>query len=225
LEQEIFSLAMTLNPRSIRASVCIGIVLATVPLASAEWKEKVLYSFRGIPDGATPAGEVVFDQAGNLYGATTNGGSTACHSVARCGTVIQLAPPLKQGGRWTETVLYVFKGNTSNDGATPAGGVLLDSAGNLYGTTAYGGTGNCAVLGGLMGCGTIFKLSPPKQKGGAWAETVLTAFKAGRMETFPLATSCLLLRGTCMGRHCSAVAKGPLVTRSTDFVERQRRRR
>ncbi|MGA8735846.1 MAG: choice-of-anchor tandem repeat GloVer-containing protein [Terriglobales bacterium] len=169
----------------IRLALSFLVVLAFASVASASWKEKVLYSFQGIPDGATPAGGVVFDQAGNLYTATTNGGSSTCHSVAQCGTVVQLAPPLKQGGRWTETVLYVFKGNTSNDGATPAGGVLLDSAGNLYGTTAYGGTGNCTVLGGLMGCGTVFKLSPPNHKGGAWTETVLYSFQGGKDGDFP----------------------------------------
>lgn len=135
----------------IRLSLSFVVVRAFASVASASWKEKVLYSFQGIPDGATPAGGVVFDQTGNLYGATTNGGSSTCHSVAQCGTVLQLAPPLKQGGRWRETVLYVFKGNTSNDGATPAGGVVIDfqggkdgrdpsgpiafdASGNIYGT-------------------------------------------------------------------------------------------
>ncbi len=169
----------------IRLSLAFVVVLALASVASASWKEKVLYSFRGVPDGATPAGGVVFDPAGSLYGATTNGGSSTCHSVAQCGTVFQLAPPLKQGGRWRETVLYVFKGNTSNDGATPVGGVVIDSTGNLYGTTAYGGTGNCRVLGGLMGCGTVYKLSPPKQKGGPWTETVLYSFQGGNDGDFP----------------------------------------
>ena len=92
-------------------------------------------------------GAVVFDEAGNLYGATQDGGSSSCHSVAQCGTVYQLAPPAKKGDPWTETVLHVFKGNASNDGASPMGGLVIDSAGNLYGTTAYGGTGNCVLLG------------------------------------------------------------------------------
>jgi hypothetical protein len=161
------------------------VILSLASAASAEWKEKVLYSFQGLPDGSLPVGAVVFDKAGNLYGATTEGGSSSCRSVAQCGTVYQLAPPVKQGDPWTETVLHVFKGNTSNDGASPVGGLVIDSAGNLYGTTGYGGTGNCTVLGTLMGCGTVFKMSPPKQKGGKWTETVLYSFPTPKQGFLP----------------------------------------
>jgi uncharacterized repeat protein (TIGR03803 family) len=168
-----------------RLLALFAITLALASAASAEWKERVLYSFLGLPDGSLPVGAVVFDKAGNLYGATTEGGSSSCRSVAQCGTVYQLAPPAKQGNPWTETVLYVFKGNTSNDGASPAGGLVMDSAGNLYGTTAYGGTGNCTVLGTLMGCGTVFELSPPQQKGGPWTETVLYSFPTPKQGFLP----------------------------------------
>ena len=58
--------------------VWLGIVLATVSTASAEWNEKVLYSFQSVPDGATPVGAVVFDKQGNLYGTTRDGGSSSC---------------------------------------------------------------------------------------------------------------------------------------------------
>jgi hypothetical protein len=152
------------------------VILSLASAASAEWKEKVLYSFQGLPDGSVPVGAVVFDKAGNLYGTTQDGGSSSCPSVVQCGTVYQLAPPAKQGGPWTETVLYIFKGNTSKDGASPYGGLVIDAAGNLYGTTGFGGTGNCTVLGSKLGCGTVFELSPPKQKGGKWTETVLYSF-------------------------------------------------
>ena len=146
------------------------VILALSVSASAEWKEKVLYSFQGGPnDGWLPVGGIVFDKQGNLYGVTQNGGE-----------VYQLAPPAKQGGAWTETVLYVFQGNTSGDGATPFGGLVIDSAGNLYGTTGYGGTGNCILLGTLVGCGTVFELSPPAKQGGAWTETILYSFKGGK---------------------------------------------
>jgi hypothetical protein len=166
----------------------VSLLLALAALAStasAEWKEKVLYSFQGLPDGSLPVGAVVFDKAGNLYGATTEGGSSSCISVAQCGTVYQLAPPAQQGDPWTETVLYVFKGNASKDGASPAGGLVIDSAGNLYGTTAYGGTGNCVLLGTLMGCGTVFKMLPPKQKGGKWTERVLYSFPTAKQGYLP----------------------------------------
>jgi len=161
------------------------LICALSPHASASWKERVLYSFQGVPDGSLPVGGIVFDSAGNLYGATTEGGSSSCISVAQCGTVYQLAPPARQGGPWTETVLYVFKGNASQDGASPAGGLVMDSAGNLYGTTAYGGTGNCVLLGTLMGCGTVFEISPPKQKGGKWTETVLYSFPTAKQGYLP----------------------------------------
>jgi uncharacterized repeat protein (TIGR03803 family) len=148
--------------------------------ASAEWKEKVLYSFQGGTDGATPAGGVVFDSQGNLYGATSGGGSGSCAGFFQCGTVYQLSPPAQKGGPWTETVLHNFQGNKSGDGTSPGGGLVIDNAGNLYGTTGYGGTGGCVLLGSKEGCGTVYELSPPKVKGGAWTERVLYSFKGGK---------------------------------------------
>lgn len=161
------------------------LALALVQGASAEWKEKVLYSFQGIPDGAYPAGDVVFDQAGNLYGATTYGGANDCPGITQCGTVFQLKPPVQKGRAWSEQVLYIFKGVNSNDGDAPVGGVIFDQAGNLYGTTAYGGTGKCQLFGGRVGCGTVYELMPPKQKGGAWKEKVLHSFQGGKDGYFP----------------------------------------
>jgi hypothetical protein len=159
---------------TIRPLLLVTLILLFASSASAEWKEKVLYSFQGGTDGSTPAGGVVFDTQGNLYGVTSDGGG-----------VYQLAPPTKQGGAWTETALYVFQGNTKGDGATPEGGLVIDSAGNLYGTTAYGGTGNCVLLGIWVGCGTVYELTPPKQKGGAWTETVLYSFPTAKQGYFP----------------------------------------
>jgi hypothetical protein len=154
-------------------------ILALAVNASAEWKEKVLYSFQGGTDGAIPAGAVVFDKAGNLYGATGDGGASTCDGPGQCGTVYQLAPPATKGGAWTETVLYIFKGHAQNDGATPEGGLVIDQAGNLYGTTGYGGSGSCTLLGGAVGCGTVYELSPPAKQGDPWTETVLYSFQGG----------------------------------------------
>jgi hypothetical protein len=159
-------------------SFFVAVFALTVP-ASAEWKEKVLYSFQGSPDGSFPGGGLVFDKAGNLYGVTLEGGSGSC-PPAQCGIVYQLSPPAQKGGPWMETVLYVFKGQHYGDGSSPAGTLLIDSSGNLYGGTGYGGTGKCMIFGGVVGCGTVYELSPPKKQGEAWTETVLYSFKGGK---------------------------------------------
>jgi uncharacterized repeat protein (TIGR03803 family) len=166
-----------------RLASCVFSLAVVVLLssgASAEWKEKVLYSFQGGSDGSLPAGGVVYGSDGNLYGVTTDGG-TACPAPG-CGTIFQLAPPATKGGAWTETVLHVFDGN---DGSRPAGSVILDAKGNLYGTTAYGGTGTCLLLGGNVGCGLIYELSPPAQKGGQWSYSILYSFLGGKDGQYP----------------------------------------
>jgi hypothetical protein len=113
--------------------ISLLLALAALSTASAEWKEKVLYSFQGGSDGSTPAGGVIFDTAGNLYGTTQQGGGSDCNPISYCGTVFQLKPPTKQGDPWKETILHVFAGvtGTGHDGATPAGGLVIDAAGNL----------------------------------------------------------------------------------------------
>ena len=164
-----------------RSLALLAFLVALASAASAEWKEKVLYSFQGgSSDGSTPAGGVVFDSLGNLYGATSGGGSGSCAGFFQCGMVYQLSPPAQKGGPWTETVLHNFQGNKSGDGTSPGGGLVIDKAGNLYGTTGYGGTGGCVLLGSKEGCGTVYELSPPKVKGGAWTEKVLYSFKGGK---------------------------------------------
>ena len=100
------------------------------------WTEIELYSFTGAPDGSEPGlGAIVFDQAGNLYGATVNGG-------ANNGGVVYKLAHSQQG--WTESVLYSL--SDLHTGMNPYGGVIFDNAGNLYGTTiTAGGNGNGAV--------------------------------------------------------------------------------
>jgi uncharacterized repeat protein (TIGR03803 family) len=161
--------------------ICLPVLVVILMLASsalAEWKEKVLYSFQGGNDGQSPAGGVVFDKAGNLYGATYEGGST-CPSPG-CGTIFQLSPG--NGGTWTETILYEFNGN---QGSYPEGGVITDAKGNLFGTTAYGGSGICLLFGGNVGCGVAYELSPPVQKGGQWTYTILYNFQGGKDGQIP----------------------------------------
>jgi uncharacterized repeat protein (TIGR03803 family) len=102
--------------------------------------------------------------------------------------VFMLSPPAKKGDPWTETILYVFKGEAVEDASVPAGGVILDAAGNVYGTTAYGGTGGCILLGITAGCGTVYELSPPIKKGDPWTETILYSFQGGNDGYFPWGT-------------------------------------
>jgi uncharacterized repeat protein (TIGR03803 family) len=120
------------------------------------WTERVIHSFTGTPDGNSPGfGNLVFDHSGNIYGTTAYGGTFDE------GVVFELSP---SGGGWTETILHNFGSGT--DGANPESGVILDSAGNVYGTTAFGGTATDCE----MGCGTVFQLVP---SGGSWTENIL----------------------------------------------------
>ncbi len=115
---------------------------------------KVLYGFRGSNDGANPFAGVVQDSAGNLYGTTYFGGP------ANAGVLYKVA------ASGQETVLYAFTGGA--DGGNPYAGIILDSAGNLYGTTVNGGLTNCPG-----GCGVAYKVTPSGQ------ETVLYSFTGG----------------------------------------------
>jgi uncharacterized repeat protein (TIGR03803 family) len=137
--------------------------------SGGKWRLSVLYTFTGKPDGAEPFAGVTFDQNGNLYGTTFRGGDFDW------GAVYGLQHPAKKGGSWTETVLYSF--DQSNDGIiSPEGPVTFDKSGKMYGTTALGGDLNCQ---GGFGCGVVFALSPPDKKEGAWSYATLYAFQGG----------------------------------------------
>jgi uncharacterized repeat protein (TIGR03803 family) len=130
--------------------------LSPPPHAHGEpWSEKVLYSFQGGSDGAIPFGNVVFDAAGNLYGTTSIGGHSHIGCLAGCGTIYELSPT--GNGSWNEKVLHRLI-DAFGQGAEPRAGLVMDAAGNLYGTTYEGG--NNSVCGGL-GCGSVFELTPP----------------------------------------------------------------
>src|SRR6202035_4781924 len=145
-------------------------VFAVVLVATNSWAgtDKVLYQFNN-QGGALPFAGMIFDAAGNLYGTTAYGGS-GCNGG--CGTVFELTP--KTGGGWTETVLHRFT-NSAKDGHYLYAGLVFDASGNLYGTTAFGGSGPCNG-----GCGTVFELTPKAD--GGWTEKVLHSFtgKDGR---------------------------------------------
>jgi len=152
-------------------------------LATNPPTETVLYSFKGGSDGDGPIAGLITDAAGNLYGTTSAGGSPISETcsgqtgvVGGCGTVFKLDPATNPP---TETVLYSFKGGS--DGALPYAGLVMDAAGNLYGTTSEGGPGTCTGRNQVVvGCGTVFKLDP------AGNETVLYSFTGGSDGAFPL---------------------------------------
>ena len=155
-----------------------GTVFQLVPPTQpgGAWTENVLYRFAGGADGRQPSMSVVFDPLGNLYGTTQFGGNVQVCGGG-CGTIFELSPPSSPGGQWTHTVLYTFEGNA--DGQYP-GEVLFGANGALYGTTSSGGANpgvpchtNRRIT---FGCGTVFALTPPSQKGGAWTKTVIYTF-------------------------------------------------
>ena len=137
-----------------------GTVFQLTPHSDGKWTERVLYSFTDGNDGARPLANLIWDQAGNLYGTTTIGGNSTCLGGG-CGVVFQLSP--NQDGSWTESVLYAFKGGA--DGGEPNGGLILDQAGNLYGTTTGRGTSKW---------GTVLSLA--HNQDGSWTEAVLHHF-------------------------------------------------
>jgi uncharacterized repeat protein (TIGR03803 family) len=131
--------------------------LIAFSFASATQKEGVLHTFHGVPDGGTPSVRVLADGHGGLYGTSVAGGAF------NQGCVFHLLPG--SDGTWTETVLYSFSGP---DGNSPDSSLILDSAGNLYGTTAGGG----AYSGGVA-----FELTPSSTL--PWTETALHNFGNG----------------------------------------------
>ena len=147
-----------------------GSVFQLMPNGDGSWTESVLYSFQGGTDGAFPQAGLISDQAGNLYGTAGFGGNM------NQGAVFELTP--HRDGSWTESVLYSFCSTTScNDGSGPLASLISDPAGNLYGTTRFGGT---------YGVGTVFQLT---RNGGNWTESVLLSFPgvSGRGGAEPLA--------------------------------------
>jgi len=118
----------------------LGTVYRLVRRKDGKWTEEILYSFGGGQDGSNPFEGLVFGASGNLYGTTTGGGNSGD------GTVFELA----RGGNGSisETILWSFDGT---DGTSPGSSLILDGAGNLYGTTEGGGS---------SGYGVVFEMTP-----------------------------------------------------------------
>ncbi|HVI06684.1 MAG TPA: choice-of-anchor tandem repeat GloVer-containing protein [Candidatus Binatia bacterium] len=139
----------------------LGTVFELSPGSNGTWTEKILYSFAEGTDGGQPWAGVVMDKNGNLYGTTSAGGDASCTPIhGYCGVAYELSP--NSNGTWTETVLVDF---TGDNGLTPYGNLILDGAGNLYGTTQGGGPN---------GWGIVFELSPNGD--GTWSENILHGF-------------------------------------------------
>ena len=146
-----------------------GMVFELSPSSGGAWTESVLYSFTGGNDGRSPQAGLVFDRAGNLYGTTYSGGtSTVCGSG--CGVAFELSP--NPSGGWIESVLHSFN---FTDGYRPAGSLVFDSIGNLYGMTTWGGNTVACTGGSSDGCGVVYELVP---SGGGWTFNQLLAFNA-----------------------------------------------
>jgi uncharacterized repeat protein (TIGR03803 family) len=144
-----------------------GIVYQLQPAKRGKWTENTLYNFVGISRGGTdvsfPGSDVFIDANGNVFGTGTGGGDAKCNDG--CGGVFEL---VSQGnGTYQEQVLHIFKGG--KDGFQPNGGVLLDSKGNVYGTTGYGGGPGCSAF----GCGTVFEL---RKSGSTYNEKIIFRF-------------------------------------------------
>jgi len=162
------------------AALMLAITLAPAALAAPPsqpkglkgYRETVLYAFKGGTDGQGP-NALFMDTAGNFYG-TTSGGGTAGY-----GTVFKLDTS------GAESVLYSFSGGT--DGNSPSAGLVMDRAGNLYGSTVYGGA---------YGYGVLFKLDTNG------TETVLHSFAGGTDGSTPLAAMILDGSGNLYGTAC-----------------------
>lgn len=183
--------------------------------SSRGWKEKVLFSFvPGQVKGVIPVGGVVFDGAGNLYGTTwapgVSGGPRlsrkappparptywGCSDPGCGGTVFELSPT-KSG--WQEQDIYAF--TSGDDGGVSQANLIFDGAGNLYGTTVYGGSTGCAYG---YGCGVVFELSPGN---GGWSESVLHAF-SGSDGSYPQASLIFDSKGNLLSTTAAGGASG-----------------
>ena len=156
----------------------VGVVFELTPVSGA-WNESVLHTFcsaASCSDGSNPWASLILGTDGSLYGTTIAGGKTSLAAASGYGVVFRLTPT---AGAWSESVLHAFDGT---DGRAPYAGVILDSLGNLYGTTALGGDYSCNSV---YGCGLVFALRP--SSGGNWNEAALVVFSGGNEGLGPYA--------------------------------------
>ena len=160
----------------------VAMITAVTTVAGAQTYH-VLYNFTGHADGGNPAGGLEMDARGNLYGMANDYGNGNCSfgGTVGCGTAFELA---HKGTGWIFNLLYTFTGG--NDGEAPSGRMVFGPDGSLYGTTVFGGGGNCTFG---QSCGTVFNLRPPasvcKSVLCPWSETVLYRFTGGSDGNWP----------------------------------------
>lgn len=156
---------------STRCTSGCGVVFELKKNDSGDWTEMVLHSFDK-RDGYNPDGPLFMDAKGNLYGTAASGGSGGFGTVFETSLV---------SGSWRTHDLYSFTSH-GHDGAYPNTALIMDAAGNLYGTTISGGGSPECNVASDTGCGTAFELSP---SGSNWAETILQYFNGGGNGAFP----------------------------------------
>ncbi|MBA3912406.1 MAG: hypothetical protein H0X25_00765 [Acidobacteriales bacterium] len=161
----------------------LGAIYRLAP-ENGTWTGTILYSFTGGNDGADPDSKLTFDPEGNLYGATTFGGSTGY------GVIFQLTP---SGDQWTETTIHAFNGPT--DGRSPQG-LVLTQDGHLLGFGCQSGP---------AGNGTIFQL---KKAGEAWQFTVLYDFSQPNDSSFITGSPVLDAQGRIYGSSSAGGTDG-----------------
>jgi len=172
--------------------IVIAIAAASASLAAQDkpafWHITTLYSFTGNADGGWPAGGVVLDPAGNVYGITTYGGNFGGENCGAfgCGVAFKIDP------RGHESLLHSFTG-PPDDGANPYVGLVRDSVGRLYGQTSWGGSTEA---------GAVYELQPKATFCPAvlcpWNENILYNFPGGygNWEAAPMVPRLLIRRGT-----------------------------
>lgn len=159
-------------------------VYKLTPLSGGGYSESTIYSF---PAAETAWGTLAMDASGNLFGVTTGSNN---------GTVFKLSP---SGSSWTETTLYTFPASGTN-GINPNGDLVLDSAGNIYGTTQDGGK-----YGSTSSGGTAWELSP--KAAGGYSFKLLHNFGNGTDGNIPFAG---LIRDAAGNLYGTTVAGGPI---------------
>jgi uncharacterized repeat protein (TIGR03803 family) len=171
--------------------IFITLLLASAIVPAQAQKFKVLRTFHG-PNGAFPITQLTRDAAGNLYGTTSEGGTGVCKDEKYgCGTAFKLDKTGKQV--WLHSFHY-------GGGEAPMSGLLRDAAGNLYGTTVYGGKNGSSCDAVNIGCGVVIKLDKTGK------ETVLHRFSGGTSDgEFPEA---LLIRDSAGNLYGTTIQGG-----------------